>query len=76
MSFLGLGTCAESLFGGNHLRMFRQDGPNANTDALFLAVSQEKDLKEHHTVDDDGYNKGRCVGLLVVLKSHMTSNVR
>jgi hypothetical protein len=31
------GTCGESLFGGNHLRMFRQDGPNHNSGALFLA---------------------------------------
>ena len=31
------GTCAESLFGGNHLRMFRQNGTNHNTGALFLA---------------------------------------
>jgi hypothetical protein len=30
------GTCGESLFGGNHLRMFRQDGANHNTGALFL----------------------------------------
>ncbi|SRR6266576_2323576 len=31
------GTCAESLVGGNHLRMFRQNGTNHNTGALFLA---------------------------------------
>ncbi|EIN07052.1 hypothetical protein PUNSTDRAFT_70637 [Punctularia strigosozonata HHB-11173 SS5] len=59
VSFLGIGTCLESLTGGNHLRMFRQDGPSANSGALFLAVSEEKDLSQHHTVDDDGYNKGR-----------------
>ena len=32
-----IGTCGESLFGGNHLRMFRQNGANHNTGALFLA---------------------------------------
>jgi hypothetical protein len=32
-----LGTCLESFVGGNHLRMFRQNGPTANTGALFLA---------------------------------------
>jgi hypothetical protein len=32
-----LGTCLESAAGGNHLRMFRQNGPTANTGALFLA---------------------------------------
>jgi hypothetical protein len=31
------GTCAESLVGGNHLRMFRQNGSEHNTGALFLA---------------------------------------
>ena len=31
------GTCAESLIGGNHLRMFRQNGTNHYTGALFLA---------------------------------------
>ena len=31
------GTCAESLNGGNHLRMFRQNGTSHNTGALFLA---------------------------------------
>ena len=33
----GLGTCLESLIGGNHFRMFRQNGPLANSGALFLA---------------------------------------
>ena len=32
-----LGTCWESLVGGNHLRMWRQDGPTATSNALFLA---------------------------------------
>src|SRR5712675_1741663 len=31
------GTCEESLVGGNHLRMFRQNGSDHNTGALFLA---------------------------------------
>lgn len=53
--FLGLGTCLESLVGGNHLRYWRQDPSGA----LFVAASVEKDLSEHHAVDDDGYNKGR-----------------
>ncbi|KAJ3508886.1 hypothetical protein NLJ89_g5513 [Agrocybe chaxingu] len=34
-----LGTCLESLIGGNH---FRQNGPTANSRALFLAVSKEE----------------------------------
>ena len=32
-----VGTCGESAVGGNHLRMFRQNGTNHNTGALFLA---------------------------------------
>jgi len=32
-----LGTCVESLVGGNHLRMYRQNGTNHPTGALFLA---------------------------------------
>lgn len=32
-----LGTCLESLSGGNHFRMFRQNGTQANSGALFLA---------------------------------------
>ena len=32
-----IGACWESLVGGNHLRMWRQNGPNAHTNALFLA---------------------------------------
>jgi hypothetical protein len=32
-----VGTCWESLVGGNHLRLFRQNGPSANSGALFLA---------------------------------------
>jgi hypothetical protein len=31
------GSCLESLIGGNHFRVFRQDGPKANSGALFLA---------------------------------------
>lgn len=32
-----IGTGIESLFGGNHFRYWRQDGPTANSGALFLA---------------------------------------
>ena len=32
-----IGTCWERLVGGNHLRLFRQNGPNVHTNALFLA---------------------------------------
>jgi len=54
-----IGTCLESLIGGNHFRVYRQNGPNANSGALFLAVSQEEDVSEGHTISPDGYNSGR-----------------
>lgn len=56
---VNFGTCLESVFGGNHFRVFRQNGPLANTGALFLAVSQEEDEEENHTIVPDGYDIGR-----------------
>ncbi|PFH51981.1 hypothetical protein AMATHDRAFT_2470 [Amanita thiersii Skay4041] len=53
------GTCLESLIGGNHFRVFRQDGPTANSGALFLAVSQEEPATKNHDIVPDGYNIGR-----------------
>ncbi|TDL22603.1 hypothetical protein BD410DRAFT_770158 [Rickenella mellea] len=54
------GTCFESLIGGNHFRVYRQNGPKANTGALFLAVSHEEDVSQHHTISlPDGYDNGR-----------------
>ncbi|KAF5355290.1 hypothetical protein D9758_006107 [Tetrapyrgos nigripes] len=54
-----LGTCLESLIGGNHFRVFIQNGPQQPTGALFLAVSQEEDVTQGHTITPDGYNIGR-----------------
>ncbi|KAH8979928.1 hypothetical protein EDB86DRAFT_597130 [Lactarius hatsudake] len=54
-----VGSCLESLAGGNHLRLFRQNGPTANTGALFLAVSQEENVFDGHTISPDGYDIGR-----------------
>ncbi|KAJ7146188.1 hypothetical protein C8R44DRAFT_863983 [Mycena epipterygia] len=56
-----LGTCLESLVGGNHFRVFRQNGTAANSGALFLAVSQEEDVFDGHTIIPDGYNAGRDI---------------
>ncbi|KAF7321980.1 hypothetical protein MKEN_00720600 [Mycena kentingensis (nom. inval.)] len=50
-----LGTCLESLTGGNHFRVF----PQAGTNALFLATSKEEDLDEHHNIVPNGYDLGR-----------------
>lgn len=54
-----VGTCLESLIGGNHFRVYRQNGPSANSGALFLAVSQEQDASENHNIEPDGYDVGR-----------------
>ncbi|KAJ3728794.1 hypothetical protein C8R42DRAFT_707084 [Lentinula raphanica] len=54
-----IGTCLETLIGGNHFRVFKQNGTDAQSNALFLAVSQEEDLEESHTIIPDGYNIGR-----------------
>ncbi|KAJ7267589.1 hypothetical protein B0H12DRAFT_1209050 [Mycena haematopus] len=51
----GVGTCLESLEGGNHFRVF----PQAGTGALFLAVSKEEDAEDSHNIVPDGYNIGR-----------------
>ncbi|KZP22397.1 hypothetical protein FIBSPDRAFT_1018170 [Athelia psychrophila] len=55
----GLGTCFESLIGGNHLRLYIQNGAQANSGALFLAVSKEEDVSKSHTIIPDGYDVGR-----------------
>ncbi|KAI0087942.1 hypothetical protein BDY19DRAFT_1009099 [Irpex rosettiformis] len=54
-----LGTCLESLIGGNHFRVYRQNGTQANSGALFLAVSTEEPVTENHDIEPDGYNIGR-----------------
>jgi len=54
-----LGTGIESLVGGNHFRYWRQNGPTANSGALFLAVSHEQNVTTHHNIEPDGYDKGR-----------------
>ncbi|KAE8215742.1 hypothetical protein CF327_g1031 [Tilletia walkeri] len=54
-----IGSCWESLYGGNHFRVWKQNGSFANTGAWFLAISKEKNLRMHHTIDTDGYNIGR-----------------
>ncbi|CDO73599.1 hypothetical protein BN946_scf185014.g69 [Trametes cinnabarina] len=74
-----LGTCLESLVGGNHFRVFRQNGPQANSGALFLAASKEEPASQNHDIIPDGYNIGRdeLVASAVGTKSHggITYNV-
>ncbi|TFK52163.1 hypothetical protein OE88DRAFT_1627796 [Heliocybe sulcata] len=55
----GIGTCLESIIGGNHFRIWRQNGTLANSGALFFAVSKEEPFTEQHDIIPNGYNIGR-----------------
>jgi len=50
-----LGTCIESLTGGNHFRFWQQ----TTTNAIFLAVSIEQNVDKHHNIVTNGYDLGR-----------------
>ncbi|KAI9511258.1 hypothetical protein F5148DRAFT_374026 [Russula earlei] len=69
-----VGSCWESLVGGNHLRMWRQ----TTTGALFLAVSEEDNVIDGHTIRPDGYNLGRksLVKSALNLKSYKGVNYK
>jgi len=51
----GVGSCAESLAGGNHFRFWHQ----STTGAYFLASSVEKWAGQHHDIVPNGYDLGR-----------------
>ncbi|TFY73338.1 hypothetical protein EWM64_g10674 [Hericium alpestre] len=54
-----LGTCQETIEGGNHFRYWIQDGNKADSGAIFLAVSYELPAKLQHDIIFQGYNLGR-----------------
>ncbi|EJC98979.1 uncharacterized protein FOMMEDRAFT_23338 [Fomitiporia mediterranea MF3/22] len=54
-----LGTCQETIKGGNHFRYWVQDGKEADSKAVFMALSYEKPIAEQHDIIDNGYNLGR-----------------
>ncbi|KAI5474432.1 hypothetical protein MNV49_003265 [Pseudohyphozyma bogoriensis] len=55
-----LGTCQETILGGNHLRYWKQNGSEAASNAWFMAVSYEKNLTYgHDIITPDGYASGR-----------------
>ncbi|KAF9028856.1 hypothetical protein BDP27DRAFT_1349938 [Rhodocollybia butyracea] len=54
-----LGTCWESLAGGNHFRAWKQNGTSAPSGAWFLGVSKEENSGKHHEIVPNGYNLGR-----------------
>lgn len=68
-----IGACWESLAGGNHFRVWRQNGTLADTGAWFLAVSKEEDVARHHTISPNGYDIGRN---LLVEKAAQGSSFR
>ncbi|KAI0755098.1 hypothetical protein C8Q80DRAFT_1299810 [Daedaleopsis nitida] len=50
-----LGTCQETIKGGNHFRYWIQNGPSGNSGAFFLATSYEKPIQFGHDIIFDGY---------------------
>lgn len=59
-----LGTCEESIQGGDHFRYWVQNGKSANSSAIFMATSYELPIALGHNIIVNGYNLGRCVQLL------------
>ncbi|GAA5886074.1 hypothetical protein JCM6882_004254 [Rhodosporidiobolus microsporus] len=54
-----IGTCWETINGGGHFRIWRQNGSEANSGAWFLAASEEMNLSMNHMIVDNGYDLGR-----------------
>ena len=54
-----LGTCTQTVIGGNHFRYWTQNGPEANSGAVFLAASVELPIAQGHDIVRNGYNIGR-----------------
>ncbi|KAI0031914.1 hypothetical protein K488DRAFT_22697, partial [Vararia minispora EC-137] len=54
-----IGTCRESVQGGNHFRYWIQDGSQMNTGAVFIAASYENSSARAHANIFTLYNFGR-----------------
>jgi len=54
-----LGSCKETIQGGNHFRYWVQSGSQADSGAIFMAVSYEKPIAFDHDIIFDGYNLAR-----------------
>ncbi|KAK0462030.1 uncharacterized protein EV420DRAFT_1640321 [Desarmillaria tabescens] len=54
-----LGSCTESVKGGDHFRYWVQNGSEANSGAAFLAISYETSSSDNHDIVENGYNLGR-----------------
>ncbi|KAF7364762.1 hypothetical protein MVEN_00346100 [Mycena venus] len=53
-----LGTCEETVKGGNHFRYWVQNGKTASSGAYFLATSDERPIAQGHDIVVNGYNLG------------------
>jgi len=54
-----LGSCKETIQGGNHFRYWVQNGPNGNSGSIFMAASYELPIAQQHSIIPFGYNLGR-----------------
>jgi len=54
-----LGTCKETVQGGNHFRYWTQNGDQADSGAIFMACSAEQPIAEGHNIIVNGYNLSR-----------------
>ncbi|KAI0927338.1 hypothetical protein AcV5_007895 [Taiwanofungus camphoratus] len=54
-----LGTCEETIQGGAHFRYWIQNGKQADSGAVFMAVSYELPEADNHDIIFNGYNLGR-----------------
>lgn len=54
-----VGSCKETIEGGNHFRYWAQNGPDAKSGAVFLAVSYELPIDKGHDIIQNGYNLAR-----------------
>jgi len=53
------GSCSQTINGGPHFRYWVQNGPRADTGALFMASSVEMDLANGHMIVPNGYDMNR-----------------
>jgi len=58
-----LGTCRETIQGGDHFRYWVQNGPDKNSGAVFMAFSYELPIAQQHDIIFNGYNLGRDWGV-------------
>ncbi|KAG8969500.1 hypothetical protein FRC03_002361 [Tulasnella sp. 419] len=54
-----LGSCKETIEGGNHFRYWTQNGKDANSGAIFMAASVELPIAQGHDIIRNGYNLAR-----------------